>query len=142
MSMVVYKAGVWDLLHSGHLNVIRIAASLGDKLVIGVATDEYVLEYKGRLPTIPFHDRLRIIAELRSVDVVIPYHGPNDMVPINLHNVNVVVIDDFPSTGSPERISKAQDWLKELRIRGVQVVVIPRTPVVSSTYIKERIRDA
>lgn len=136
---VVYKCGVWDLLHVGHLNVIHIAASLGDKLVIGVATDEYVLEYKGRLPTIPFHDRARLVSEIRCVDAVIPYSAVDDMTPIELFGVDVIVVDEQYGRGDSEHSIKQKRARRKFERKGITLVEIPRTPGVSSTKIKESV---
>lgn len=138
---VVYKGGVWDLLHAGHLNIIRIAKNLGAFLVVGVATDEHVLRYKGHAPTMRFHDRLQVMAELRSVDAVVPYDGPCDLTPIELFGVSIHVVDQFYGVGDgvhPSEQRRAKELWEE---RGVRFVVVPRTPGISSTRIKERINE-
>ena len=80
--ITVLKYGTWDPLHVGHLNVLEFAAQLGDRLIVGVATDEYIRTRKGSEPLMPYHDRARIIGALRMVDAVIPYNGPEDITPV------------------------------------------------------------
>lgn len=138
---VVYKCGIWDLLHAGHLNTIRISKNLGDFLVVGVATDEYTKEYKGHYPVVPFHDRMRLIEELRSVDAVTPYDATEDMRPIDLFGVDVYTIDEHEGVGDTPHAARQRRVLELLEERGVRIIVIPRTPGVSSTQIKEKISE-
>ena len=134
---VVYKRGAWDPFHIGHLNVLQTAANLGDVLVVGVATDELIREYKHREPFWPFCDRMRIMAELRCVDFVVPYSCPSDLVPINLFQVDVLVIGLPYGIGDSTYAKKQRSSNKILRERGIQIVRVPRTPDISSTLIRE-----
>lgn len=62
--------GTWDIFHIGHLNLLRNAKALCDRLIVCVSTDEYVLKTKGHKPIIPFKDRLRIVNAIKMVDNV------------------------------------------------------------------------
>jgi len=139
--ITVYISGGWDPFHIGHLNVIQIAAGLGDRLVVGVATDDRIREYKQREPCCSFNDRIRIMSELRSVDVVIPYSGPEDMTPIDLFNVNIVIADQLRGRGKSVLARSQRRALVQLRKRGVTVVRVPRTPGISSTLIRSFTHD-
>jgi len=66
-----YTAGVYDLFHIGHLNLLRNAKAMCDKLVVGVSTDELVA-YKFKKAVIPFTERMEIVRGIRYVDAVIP----------------------------------------------------------------------
>ena len=70
--IIVYTVGVWDMFHIGHLNLLKAAKALGDKLIVGVNTDELVLEYKGHRPLLHFEDRIAVIQSCRYVDCAIP----------------------------------------------------------------------
>ncbi len=72
-----YTAGVYDLFHIGHLNILKNAKSLCDKLIVGVSTDELVKDYKNKTPIIPFHERLEIIRSIKFVDGVMPQDTMN-----------------------------------------------------------------
>ena len=64
---IVYTSGTWDLFHIGHLNILEKSAALGDKLIVGVSTDELIYNYKGIKPVIPFEQRLRIVEAIGVV---------------------------------------------------------------------------
>ena len=68
--IVVYTSVVCDLLHIGHINLFKKAKELGDKLIVGVISDEGVSRYK-RTPIIPLEQRIAIISALKYVDIVI-----------------------------------------------------------------------
>lgn len=69
MSNVIgYAVGAFDLFHVGHLNLLRQARSRCDFLIVGVATDELLVERKGRVPIIPFSERLEIVQNIGYVD--------------------------------------------------------------------------
>ena len=71
--VVGYTAGVFDLFHIGHLNLLKNAKGMCDKLVVGVTTDELV-SYKGKQALIPFADRIEIVRAIQYVDAAIPQY--------------------------------------------------------------------
>src|SRR5690625_5042778 len=66
----VLTFGTFDVFHVGHLRILERAAELGDRLVVGVSSDELNISKKGRAPVYPQHDRIRIVAALNCVDAV------------------------------------------------------------------------
>lgn len=77
MHKVVIVTGGFDPIHSGHLSYIRTAHELGDILVVGVNSDEWLARKKGR-PFMPFEDRISIIQSLQGVDYAIPFDDSDD----------------------------------------------------------------
>src|SRR5580698_4347060 len=67
-----YTTGVYDLFHIGHLNLLRNARMMCDKLIVGVTVDEIIPGNKGKRAVIPFEERLEIIKGIRYVDAAIP----------------------------------------------------------------------
>ena len=77
MSRVVIVTGGFDPLHSGHIAYFKAARELGDHLVVGVNSDEWLTRKKGR-PFMPFEERAAIIKELECVDEVIGFNDDDD----------------------------------------------------------------
>ena len=77
MSNTVLVTGVFDPLHSGHIEYFKEAKTLGTKLIVGVNSDEWLTRKKGR-PFMPFKERCAIIKELSVVDKVIGFDDSDD----------------------------------------------------------------
>ena len=73
-----YTTGVYDLFHIGHLNLLKNAKSLCDKLIVGVTTDELVA-YKNKKAVIPFNERMEIVSNIKYVDLVVPQESMDKM---------------------------------------------------------------
>ena len=69
--VIVYTCGVYDMFHVGHLNMLKAAKGLGDKLIVAVSTDEVAESYKPGSLVVPFEQRVQIISALSCVDVCI-----------------------------------------------------------------------
>tara|TARA_B100000927_G_scaffold151689_1_gene122251 strand:- start:167 stop:952 length:786 start_codon:yes stop_codon:yes gene_type:complete len=74
---VVLVTGGFDPLHSGHLAYFKAAKQLGDKLIVGLNSDEWLIRKKGK-PFMPFHERIEIIKGLSVVDEVISFDDADD----------------------------------------------------------------
>ena len=140
MLEVVYISGTWDLFHVGHLRAIEAASRLGDKLVVGVTTDEFAASYKTSPPVIPFIQRRAIVAALRCVDAAVPTRFPLDIVPMVEYGVTIRAVGPDYGGGNrqPHGHIETIEWMRD---QGIGIVHIPRTPDVSTTLIKDRIRE-
>ena len=69
--VIGYTTGVFDLFHVGHLNLLKNAKTMCDKLVVGVTIDKLV-RYKYKKSVIPFKERIEIVKSCRYVDLAIP----------------------------------------------------------------------
>ena len=129
--IIGYTTGVFDLFHVGHLNLLKNAKSLCDKLVVGVSTDELV-QYKGKRPFIPFEDRLGIVRSIRYVDAAVPQYDMDKLAACKKLGASVLFGgDDGYGT------EKWEKYEGELKAEGIQVVYFPYTKGVSSTKINE-----
>lgn len=127
-----YTAGVFDLFHIGHLNILRNARALCDRLVVAVTTDELMLEYKGKKPVIPFTERCEIVRAIKYTDVVIAQETMDKFAAWEKVKFDVMFVgDDWYRT---------DEW-KALEAKfgkiGVRIVYFPYTRGTSSTLINE-----
>lgn len=134
---VGYVAGVFDLFHIGHLNLIRRAKEQCDYLIVGVVSDEQVIKSKKTRPYIPFEERLEIVQACRYVDeaVKIPEDRPNTEDAYHMYHF------DVQFSGSD--YENDPDWLARkvfLQQHGADMVFFPYTETTSSTEIKNQIR--
>ncbi|GHU31255.1 hypothetical protein AGMMS50256_19450 [Betaproteobacteria bacterium] len=127
--IVGYTSGVYDLFHIGHLNLLKNAKSMCDKLVVGVTTDDLSV-YKGKKPFIPFEDRIEIIRSIKYVDAVVPQETMDKATMCKKLKASILFVgDDWYDT------AKWNDIEKELAISGVKVIYFPYTKGISSTKI-------
>lgn len=119
--------GTFDLLHYGHVKLLRRAKSYGDYLVVGLSTDEFNLNKKHKKPYFSYEERKELLEAIRYVDEVIPEENWEQKAE-DMHKYDIdtfVIGDDWKGKF---------DYLKE---EGVDVVYLPRTPKISTTQIKE-----
>ncbi|AKK04814.1 cytidyltransferase-related enzyme [Corynebacterium mustelae] len=130
--VVGYVPGGFDMLHIGHLNILRAARQRCTRLVVGVATDESLLRMKGRSPVIPHAERMELIASLRFVDDVVTDTDQDKRVAWKRHPFDVLFKgDDWKDTPKGYRLEA------ELAEVGARVVYLPYTPSTSSTILRE-----
>lgn len=136
--VIGYTAGVFDLFHIGHLNLLKNAKGMCDKLIVGVTTDDLVL-YKGKRAMIPYEDRLEIVRSIKYVDAVVPQSNMDKLEMCKKLGANMLFVgDDWYGTDKWIAYEEACD--KE----GIKVVYFPYTKGVSSTIINEalsQVRD-
>ena len=128
--IVGYTTGVFDLFHIGHLNLLRNARAMCDRLIVGVTTDELMVEYKNKKPVIPFVERCEILRSIDCIDVVIAQETMNKFEAWQKLQFDVVFVgDDWYKT------PKWQDIQKQFDQVGVRIVYFPYTKGTSSTLI-------
>ncbi len=120
----VITYGTFDLLHIGHINILRRARELGDYLIVALSSDEFnAIKHKEAYH--PYEDRKKILEAIRYVDQVIPEYTWDQKIQDVVNNkVDIFVMgDDW----------KGQfDFLKEY----CEVIYLPRTEGISTTKIK------
>jgi len=133
--IVVFTNGCFDLLHRGHVHVLRQAKAAGDLLIVGINSDRSVQSIKGaRRPILSQIDRGELIGAMEMVDYVVVFDEPD---PTNL----IVAI-------KPAVLAKGGDWSADQIVGrdlverdGGRVAVIPYLKGFSTTEIIERIRN-
>jgi glycerol-3-phosphate cytidylyltransferase len=126
----VITFGTFDVLHVGHVRVLKRAAELGDRLVVGVSADALNIAKKGRAPVFSQAERLEIVGALRMVDDVFVEESLELKRDYILeHGAQVLVMgDDWAGKF---------DWVSDV----CDVVYLPRTPSVSTTGLIEHIAN-
>lgn len=124
MGKTVITYGTFDLFHIGHLNIIKRLSALGDRLIVGVSTDEFNA-IKGKRPIVPFEQRLEIVQNIRDVDLAIPEDRWSQKAEdIATYDVDILGMGaDW--TGKFDDISD-----------DIEVVYLPRTDGISTTEMK------
>ena len=131
---VGYTCGVYDLFHIGHLNLLKNAKGLCDKLIVGVSTDELVA-YKHKKAVIPFEERLEIIRNIKCVDAAIPQDDLDKFKAWEKLRFDILFVgDDW--YGDP-RWKEMEEKFKDV---GVRVVYFPYAKGTSSTILNETLR--
>lgn len=123
----VITYGTFDLLHYGHINLLKRAKSLGDYLIVCLSTDEFNYIQKGKKCYFTYEQRKALLESLRYVDLVIPEESwEQKRADMKEYHIDTFVIgDDW---------SGKFDFLKD---EGVEVIYLPRTPEISTSQIKK-----
>ena len=133
--IIGYASGVFDLFHIGHLNLLKNARGMCDRLVVGVTTDDLSL-YKGKKPLIPFEDRIEIVRAISYVDAVVPQETMDKAMMCKKIKASFLFVgDDWYNT------PKWKDIETELAGIGIRVIYFPYTKGVSSTIISETLKN-
>lgn len=122
----VITYGTFDLLHAGHINLLRRAKELGDYLIVVVSTDEFNWNEKQKKCYFSYEERKKLVEAVRYVDLVIPEESWDQKVSdVQEYHVDTFVMgDDWKGKF---------DFLKEY----CEVVYLPRTEGISTTKIKQ-----
>ena len=129
--MVVITFGTFDILHIGHINILRRARAMGDRLVVGVSSDALNFAKKGRYPVYPQTERCELVGVVRYVDEVFLEESLEQKREyIVRHRADVLVMGD--------------DW--QGKFDGFsdicRVIYLPRTPSISTTSIIEIVKSS
>ncbi len=130
--IVGYIAGIFDLFHIGHVNLLRNATSMCDHLIVTVGTDELVINYKNKAPLIPFEQRIEIVRSCKYADTVILQEDRNFFEAWKKIKFDIMFIGG--DWYGAEEIQTLEKKFKEV---GVRVIYLPYTKNISSTMIKK-----
>lgn len=130
--VIVYTSGTWDLFHIGHLNLFKKSKELGDKLVVGVSTDELVRSYKKTPLIIPFEERMEIVKSCKYVDKVVKQVILSEIKQLKEINPDIITI----GSDWKNKYLEGLEWFKKQP--GKKVIYLPYTGHISSTEIKKR----
>ncbi len=125
----VITFGTFDVFHLGHLRILERARALGDRLVVGVSSDDLNHSKKGRNPVYPEAERMEIVAALKCVDEVFAEESLEQ---------KAEYLRDYEA----DVLAMGDDWKGRFdEFSGIcEVVYFPRTPSISTTEVIEKIR--
>lgn len=127
----VITYGTFDLLHYGHIYMLKRARELGDHLIVGLSTDEFNSVEKGKKSYFTYEERRELLMGVRYVDQIIPETcWEQKREDVRRYHCDVFVMGD--------------DWQGKfdyLKDEGVEVIYLPRTPEISTTMIKEELTE-
>ena len=128
----VITYGTFDLLHYGHINLLKRAKALGDYLIVAISSDEFNWNEKHKKTYFTYEQRKQLLEALRYVDLVIPEENwQQKKTDMHEYHIDTFVMGD--------------DWKGKfdfLKDEGVEVVYLPRTPEISTSQIKKDLYDA
>ena len=123
----VITYGTFDLLHYGHINILKRAKQLGDYLIVAISTNEFN-EIKGKKCYFSYEERKKLVESIRYVDLVIPENNWEQKI----NDVKEFQVDTFVIGDDWEG---KFDFLKEY----CEVIYLERTPEISTTSIKKEL---
>jgi len=134
--LIGYTSGVYDLFHIGHLNLLKNAKGMCDKLIVGVTTDELAL-YKNKVPIIPYSERIEIVRSIRYVDAVVAQENMDKLTMCKKLKANIMFVgDDWYDT------EKWNAYEIEFEKAGIKIVYFPYTKETSSTLLGKRLSES
>ena len=129
--IIGYTAGVYDLFHIGHLNLLKNAKGMCDKLIVGVTVDELV-SYKNKKAFIPYDERIEMVRACRYVDAVVPQENMDKLEMCKKLGASYLFVgDDWYGT------EKWKNYEKEFEKNNIKIIYFPYTKGISSTRIRE-----
>ena len=135
----VYVIGVFDLFHTGHVELLRRSKEFGNKLIVAVNGDDMVGQYK-RKPFMSEEDRLTIIKSCRYVDDAFIIRGFDNKQALIDHNISKIVHgDDWDRASYLEQIRVSEHFLQENKI---EMVFLPYTSGISTGELIRKIKES
>ena len=135
---LVYSYYVLDIVHKGHLVMMQNAKAIAGedgKLIVGILTDEAVMERKAK-PTLSFEDRIELASAITYVDLAVAQETYSPLP--NVMKIKPDILMES-SSHTEEDIEKARELMESI---GGKVIVIPYFPTQSSTKIKHKVKQS
>jgi glycerol-3-phosphate cytidylyltransferase len=136
----VLTIGTFDLFHAGHVNLLarcRILAGKRGLVIVGLNSDEFVTQYKGRPPVIRYADRFRVVSACRYVDRVVAGSGADSKPVIESVGPDIIAVgSDWETKDYNAQIGVTERWLSD---QGIATVFLPYTEGISSSQIRKRV---
>lgn len=139
MKDTVYVIGVFDLFHTGHVELLRRAKAQGDELIVAINGDEMVASYKRR-PYMNEDDRMNVIKACRYVDDAFVIRQFDNKDIIEKYGINKIIHgDDWKEESYLEQIRVTPEFLKE---HDCELVFLPYTKGISTSELIKKIKES
>lgn len=132
--MIGYTAGCFDMIHVGHIRLLKESKAMCDKLIVGLTTDELCKGTKNKTPIIPYDHRREVLESLKCVDLVISQHNLDKFEAWRRLKFDILFVGD--DHFNEPRWSKYNTQLTE---NGIKIVFLPYTQDISSTKLRNLI---
>jgi len=134
----VYCAGVFDLLHYGHIRYLRAAKQLGDVLVVGLLTDDAVGRYKKYRPVLNCLQRWEVLQSVRYVDYIVRQEDTDPTKTLEYLKTHGWIFNVMVRGSDYEGVPQGTEFIET---HGGRVVRVPYCSDISSTEIKKKIKE-
>lgn len=135
--IIGYTAGAFDLLHIGHINLLKSSKKYCDYLIVGVTTDELVRKTKSKTPISNLKERMEIVESIKFVDQVVIQDDLDKVVAWRKFRYDILFSgDDWKG------VPRWNMYEFELAKKGVKVIYLPYTKSISSTMLQKFIKEA
>ena len=127
--ITVLTYGTFDLFHIGHLRLLQRLSQMGNRLIVGISTDQFN-KIKNKKSVIPFEERMEIVRNIKGVDLVIPENSwDQKKEDIIKYDVSIFAMGN--------------DWQGQFDSLNqfCKVIYLPRTPHISTTYLKNHLTN-
>lgn len=129
--IIVYCYVCGDILHKGHIEHLKNAKALGDKLIVGVLTDTAIMEKKPR-PAMSFDERFDLVRSLKWVDVAVAQHAYSPLDNVRTLKPDILV------EATDHKEQTANEYMESI---GGRVLAMPYYPNHSSTKVKKKVKE-
>lgn len=129
-----FVCGFFDIIHKGHIDMLKFAKDHCDYLIVGVGTDEFMVTRKNRQSVLEYEQRKNIVEAIKYVDLVVPETDLDKIGAYHKYHFDVMFAGD-DHLYEPIYIEAT----KELKRLGVDTIYVPRTFHMSSTQLRERV---
>ena len=129
--IIVYAYVCGDILHKGHIEHLKNAKALGDKLTVGVLTDEAIMEKKPK-PAMSFDERFDLVRSLKWVDMAVAQHAYSPLDNVRALKPDILV------EATDHKEQPANEYMESI---GGRVLAMPYYPKHSSTEVKKKVKE-
>jgi glycerol-3-phosphate cytidylyltransferase len=138
--MIVITLGTFDLFHRGHLRLLKRCKELAGSegwVIVGLNSDEFVKQYKGKPPVQTYQERKEILEELPYVTSVVKNNQTDGTIkPLLSKGTAIVIGSDWGKKDYLKQVGLTWEWMEE---NDISLIYVPYTYGISTTIIKERL---